>query len=344
MKKQNLVEKPKRIYGQRTDLAEKIIAQELGERYIKYRKKWLKASKRELVTDFPLYLQIEHLGKCNLRCLTCLQGTGALRKNYSKGFKPLNIELYKKVLREARSFGCPSISFHNNDEPLLLKDLETRIQLAKKAGFLDIILVTNATLLTKERTDKLLESGITKINFSVDGWNEKSYKKVRKGGDFKTVLKNIEYLLEQKKKANLKLPITRVTCVLSKFTYKDMPEFQEFWQKRVDMVEFQNFQAIKGYTEELAPPGAKIDSNFTCPAPWQQVVVRANGDVLPCCSFYGTEIVIGNIKNSSIYALWHSSRMKKIREELLKNNFGFSPACKKCSGTFYKMMPQERKP
>lgn len=333
--KQNLVEKPKRIYGKRTDYAERILSAELGKKYVEYRKKWIRASNREIVTDFPMYIQIEHSGKCNLRCPTCVQGIKSIRENYSRGFKPLDIGLYKKILNEAEKYNCPSISFHNNDEPLLLNDLEERIRLAKKAGFIDIIITTNATLLTKDRAHKLLKSGITKINFSLDAYNEKDYKKARPGGDFNTVLKNIEYFMKQRKKANLRLPITRATCVLSKLTVKKMDKFKEFWANKVDMVEFQNFQAIKGYTELLKPPEAKLDVNFICNAPWQQVVIRANGDVLPCCSFYGTKLVVGNIKNSLIYDIWNNSAMRKIRKELFKNNFDFSPVCKNCSETFY---------
>ena len=97
MAKNNLVEKPKRIYGKRKDYAEKILSEELGKSYVDYRKKWIKASQREEVSDFPLYIQIEHVGKCNLRCPTCLNGINELRENYSPCFKPLDIKLYKKV-------------------------------------------------------------------------------------------------------------------------------------------------------------------------------------------------------------------------------------------------------
>ena len=335
MERESLVETPKRIYSKRSDCAERVLSEILGQSYIEYRKRWIDVSMRRLVTDFPLYIQIEHSGRCNLKCPSCIKGIEPLSKDYSRGLKPLNIALYKGILNEARQYMCPSISFHNNDEPFLLPDLEDRIKLAKDAGFLDIILTTNATLLNKERAHKILRSGVTKINFSVGALNEDDYKERRRGGDFNAVIENIEYFLGQKKKAGLKLPITRVTCILTKDSIKDMGRFKEFWMNKVDIVEFQNFQAIKGYTEGLRPNGAKIDDNFTCNAPWQQLVIRANGDVLPCCSFYGIELVIGNIKNSTIHDIWNSLQMKKIREELLDNNFSFSQACKKCSETFY---------
>lgn len=342
MSKKGLAETPKRICGVRANCTEDILSKELGKDYVKYRKKWIKASAREFVTKFPLYIQIEHTGKCNLQCPICVQGIETMRREYSKGFNPLDIGLYKKILDEAKEYKCPSISFHNNDEPLILKDLENKIRMAKRAGFLDIILTTNATLLTRARTHKLLNSGLTKINFSIDAFRDVDYRERRIGGEFSAVLENIEYFLYEKKKANLKLPITRVTCVLTKYSIKDVDEFYRFWAGRVNTVELQNFQAIKGYTEKFRPDKSRIDKKFTCNAPWQQVVVRANGDVLPCCSFYGTEMVLGRIQESSIHDIWNSNEMKKIRNELIKNNFSFSSACKKCSGTFYALKNKTR--
>ena len=334
-KMQSLTETPKTIFDERDDSIEEIVAGELGEKYIDYRKKWIKAVKRELVTDFPLYIQIEHSGKCNLRCPFCVHGIERLRENYSRGFKPLSIPIYKEILSEAKQYNCPSISFHNNDEPLLLNDLESRIQLAKEAGFLDIILVTNATLLTPKRSNELLKLGITKMKFSVDTWNEKEYGKIRRGGDFKTVLRNIDYFVEEKKRMGLHLPTTRATCVLTNHTYNEMDAFRQFWMEKVDIVEFQNFRVIHGYNEEFVPPGGKVIENFTCNSPWLQLLIRANGDVLPCCSSYGIDMVIGNIKNSTLYDIWNSDKMKNMRKELLKNNFKFSPSCEACSKCVY---------
>jgi len=335
MTKNNLVEKTKRIFGKRKNYAEKVLSREFGKKYTDYRKKWIAASKRELLTNFPLYIQIEHSGKCNLRCPTCLQGIKNLRKNYSKGFNFLGDGLYKKVLIEAKKHHCPSIAFHNNDEPLLIPNIGERIGAAKELGFLDIIMTTNATLLTKKKTHELLGSGITKINFSVDASNEGDYKKARPGADFKKVVGNIRYFMKERKKMGLKLPVTRATCVLTKFTEKNKDNFKKFWGKMVDVVEFQNFQALKGYTESLRPINSRIDKSFLCNMPWQQLVIRANGDILPCCSFYGKGLVLGNIKKDSLCEVWNGKRMGKIRKELLKNNFNFSPSCKNCSETSY---------
>lgn len=332
-----LAETPRRIYKERSDRVETLLVKELGPDYAEYRTRWLHASRREYLSPFPLYLQIEHSGKCNLSCIGCVQGVDEIHKNYVPASPPLSPELYKKLLEEARQYSCPSISFHSNDEPLLLRDLEDRIRLAKDMGFIDLILTTNATLMTKGRADKLLASGLTKINFSVDAHRKDDYEKIRIGGNFDVMMENIAYFLEQKKTLGQILPITRVTCVLNKYSASAMNEFEKFWGRRVDVVEFQNFQAIRGHTEDLRPPESKLDTGFSCNAPWQQLVVRANGDVLPCCSFYGVDIVLGKFPSESLHSLWNGKPLQKMREQMAKENYRFCKACHDCSVSNYVM-------
>jgi radical SAM protein with 4Fe4S-binding SPASM domain len=335
VKNSDLTDKPIRIDGRRPEGPEKLLVRVLGEGYLAYRRKFVEASRRALLTEFPLHLQVEHVGACNLRCPSCIQGISALRRAYIPNPRPLGIVMYKKVINEAHGFRCPSISFHNNDEPLLLRDLESRIRLAREAGFLDIILTTNATLLTPGRAEGLLDSGVTKISFSIDACDEEGYARKRPGGDFKAVMKNIEYFLALKKKRGLQLPVTRITYLLTKSSVRERRKFYRFWKDRVDVVEFQHFQVIKGVNEKLRFSGSKVIDNFSCNMPWQQLVVRANGDILPCCSFYGHEMAVGNINNSSLYDIWHGHRMSEIRDNLMRGNFKFSSACRKCSETLY---------
>ena len=108
-----LAETPERIYeGKQREGIESLLAEELGEKYIEYRKKWIKASSREIVTEFPLYIQIEHVAHCNLRCPICVQGIDKLREDYTKNINPITLEVYKKILGEIKEYDCPSMARH----------------------------------------------------------------------------------------------------------------------------------------------------------------------------------------------------------------------------------------
>jgi len=311
-----------------------ILTDRFGAAFRYYRDGWKRVSLREYVPDFPLYLQLETTPRCNLRCRSCIQGYREIRQPYIAIERLMPIDLYRRIIDEAKQYGCPSISFHNNCEPLLDPLLEERIAIARKAGFLDIILVTNATLLNEERAYRILEAGLTKISFSIDACSSDTYRKNRVGGDFDVVQKNILRFLEQKEELGRDIPLTRVSFVVTNLNNQEKQEFERFWSGRVDAVEFQNFTPLLGYNEDLILPGWEPNREFQCSFPWKQVVIRANGDLLPCCSFYGHEVVIGNVHQKTIYNLWHSQKMKDLRYQLARGRFPYAP-CRRCAGSNY---------
>ena len=65
-----------------------------------------------------------------------------------------------------------------------------------------------------------------------------------------------------------------------------------------------------------------------CSQPWEKLTVWANGDVSPCCTFHGKNLIIGNINYQSIQELWNGSNINKIREQLRSGNI--NKVCHEC--------------
>ena len=63
------------------------------------------------------------------------------------------------------------------NEPLLDKDLIERINYATERGIMDIHMNTNAMLLTEEMSKKLLDTGLTRLCFSIDALTPETLKK-----------------------------------------------------------------------------------------------------------------------------------------------------------------------
>lgn len=323
-----------RIIGNRASFGDTILTQKFGERYTTYREQWRRVSERSLVTDFPLYVQFEMTPHCNFQCIGCIHGAADSRKAYTAIPNTLSFEKFKDIIVEMSDNGCPSAAFHNNNEPLLTRNLPEYVKFASDHGIIDLIITTNASLLTPDIALALLDSGLTKLTFSLDAFSEETYKSVRVKGDFFTVRDNVLHFLELRAQRNMFLPITRVSFAMNRKNQHEAEAFRNFWQDKVDLVEFQNFQAISGRTEHLAPEGAVRNSSFSCNAPWQQLLVRSNGDVLPCCSFYGKDIVVGNIENESLGSIWRGPTMRALRTALASGIFP-NPACQQCAQTFY---------
>jgi radical SAM protein with 4Fe4S-binding SPASM domain len=321
--------------------AENVLAATLGAPYVSYREQWARAGSRSWVPRFPLYIQFELSGRCNLQCHTCIHGIPAIARKYPVSHAPLPIGMYESIIDEAAEFKCPSIAFHNNDEPLLLPDLEKRISMARSRGFIDIILVTNATLLSPNRSESLLDAGITKINFSVDACNREMYLKTRGVDLFGDVVRNIETFRDARERRHSPLPIMTASAVQSSLLTGKLSTFEAFWNDKVDLVKIQGFQLIKGHTEHLTPLGGEIIDPPFCNGPWRQVTIRANGEVLPCCSFYGTSLVISNTNDYSVSDIWNSQPMTKLRQLLLSRTLPNRHPCHDCMSTCHAIVPEE---
>ena len=67
-----------------------------------------------------------------------------------------------------------------------------------------------------------------------------------------------------------------------------------------------------------------------CHYPFYKMFVDWNGDVLFCSNDWGREHVVGNLMQQSLYDVWFSKPMTRIRKRLMKGNRSLSP-CNKCS-------------
>lgn len=316
------------------DINDKLISI-IGKKFEDYRKRWNAANRFELETDFPLFLQIETNQICNLRCPSCPIGTPEAYKKYISTEK-MTWNLFERIILEGEKYDCPSVEPQGTNEPLLDQDLEKQIKFAAEHGFLDIMLNTNATLLSESRSRSILKSGITRIRFSLDAATKETYEKVRLGVKYDVTMKNIERFLKIKKDENFDLPVVGVNFVKTKFNEHEEGKFIEMWADKVDFIVIQEFQPPELDNDYSAFLPSKSDyrevlmNDFHCQQPWQRVLVRSTGEVCPCCAFFSSELSLGNVKDSTIYELWNSQQMRNLRKLHKNGNYAENPWCKKC--------------
>ena len=323
-----------RWFTNETDVNDKLSSL-LGESFVEYRKQWDAANRFELESNFPLFLQIETNQLCNLKCPSCPIGTPEAHEKYISSEK-MSWETYQKIILEGEKYGCPSCEPQGTNEPLLDHDLEKQIKFASDHGFIDIMLNTNATLLSESRTRSMLKSGLTRIRFSLDAATKETYEKVRLGGKYDVTMNNIERFLEIKKEEKYELPVVGVNFCKTKFNEHEEEKFVEKWIDKVDFIVIQEFQAPElenDYTEFLPTQSdyrEVLQNNFRCQQPWQRVLVRSSGEVCPCCAFFSEELSLGNLKEHSIHELWNGKEMHDLRQLHKSGNFAENSWCKKC--------------
>ena len=257
-------------------------------------------------------LIIEPTNTCNLRCTFCFVTDGMTRDG---GFMDFN--LFKKIIDDCTDL--EHLCMHNWGEPLLHKDIFRMIEYAKNKGVNYVVMNTNGTLLTDKMINRIVNSKLDIIRFSIDGSAE-TFKRVR-GVELENIEKNIKKLkiIKEKKRPELKMG---VVFTVEEDTERDAEEYINHWEKIVDHVRLQPKLITSPRTEVCPEPFGKD---------YGKLVVLWDGRVIPCCVDYNANLMIGNIQNDTIPNLWRSEKLDLLREQHLKGDFPNTCAnCNEC--------------
>jgi radical SAM protein with 4Fe4S-binding SPASM domain len=181
---------------------------------------------------------------------------------------------------------------------------------------------------------ELIGSGLTGIMFSIDAGTAQTYKKIRRSDDFDKVVQNVVDFQAQKEKLGSKLPLTRVSFVDNKINHAELGDFVTFWQNKIDFIVVQSFCNPFIGTNRYKEIEKKYRINNkpfdVCAESYRRMTITCDGNIFPCCIYFGLELQMGNIYENSIHDVWNGEKMEQLR--LLVNGAkDMQPeACRKC--------------
>ena len=304
-----------------------------GEAFREYRQQWDRAGRFELETPVPLHVDFELSTYCNFRCPMCPFGMpkGSRPETFDSVSGWFPFDLFRKVIDEGVPLGLRAIDLSYYNEPLLRRDLLQFIEYADTHGILDIMFSTNAQLLSPETTERLLDTGLTRLMVSLDASTRESFEQIRIRGDFEKVVGNLEHFLRRKSERGQILPITRVSFVKTSINEHEVDEFVDHWKPLVDYVCVQELSEFDEMKLDLTPKSVHSNLDFRCHNPWHRLTLRADGETLPCCLIYGQRLPMGNVARQSLQEIWMSPPMRELRELHRDGRYYDNPVCKKCA-------------
>ncbi len=180
------------------------------------------------------YARISLTSICNLKCAYCSQ--------YDGDKKLIPVQFYKNLIDVLAELGIEKIRF-TGGEPLLNPNIVELVKYAKsKPSVKDIAITTNGVLFDKY-LDELIDSGLTRINLSLDTTSKEIYEDLTGQDKLDVVLENI-------KKARSKGLKVKVNTVLIKgVTDVEITELLEFGYENNIQIRF----------IELMPIGDNLD-------------------------------------------------------------------------------------
>lgn len=293
-------------------------------RFLIYRLKWNYFHRTGLLPGFPLHLDIETTDKCNLRCVMCVHGQG---KNAAGGY--IDKDFAKRIIREAAEGGVYSIKLNWRGEPALHKDLPELVLFAKECGILEVQINTNGLPFSEQKIKDIIQAGLDRVIFSVDANTGETYRRIRIGGNFDMLIKNIESFISIRKELHVNKPFIRLQMVRMKENQDEVDGFILRWKGRVDDLRVSD-ATDRGQGKELIVGDQVAVGRRKCAQPWQRLVVSRKGIVSGCCSDWYQKWEVGDATKESLKDIWKGKKMNMLRRLILDNRMDEFEPCKSC--------------
>lgn len=282
--------------------------------------------------EYPHLHQIEPTNHCPYSCIMCP------RKDMKRMVGFMELALFQKVIDEYATYPEPvrsmDIELFHFGESLLHPQCEQMIHYAAEHK-LNMILSVNAPVMQPDRAEKILKAKPRLIYVSMDGYDEKSYQKIRGTAIvFKAAVQNIEALIEIHR--GLKSETIIVLRMIQLAENSDHArEFKKLWENKGIHVELRQFFPWTDKKMKDLGSYQKFPPGMPCPFPWQYLVVQYSGDVVPCCRDYDGLNVLGNVREQTLREIWNSSAYEWFRKQHSSGEFGKNTFCKECTEIYY---------
>lgn len=137
------------------------------------------------------YLRLSVTELCNLRCRYCMPAEGVVKKSHDQ---MLTQEEMLCAVRAAASLGVRKVRI-TGGEPLVKKNILSICRgIREIPGIRELCITTNGILLPGMAVP-LRESGVSRVNLSLDTLDEGLYREITRGGDLNAALRGLDAAL-----------------------------------------------------------------------------------------------------------------------------------------------------
>ena len=311
------------------------LLQEFRDRYQAYRQGWRGQPREAMARNLtgaafaasgmqPLCVDIEVAAVCDLACPFCF------RQYIVTPDKIISEDLYARLIEECGRLGVPSVKLNWRGEPLMHPKIARFVDMAKRAGVIEVLVNTNATRLDEKMARSLIEAGLDQIIYSFDGGSKESYEKMRVGrfseNRFEDVYANIRRFAEVRREMGAVWPRTKIQMILTDDTFREQDSFFALFDDCVDDVSVKAYTERGGFIPDLddatrAEIGPVLDEHgvghnaaywrdingnlyvskgrLPCEQPYQRLMVTYDGRVSMCCYDWGSEHPVGYVDEAA---------------------------------------------
>jgi MoaA/NifB/PqqE/SkfB family radical SAM enzyme len=299
---------------------------------------WVLQREPEVAASEILTAVIEPTVRCNLNCITCSEVTRGRTK------KDMDFSDFKNILDQFPY--VIKLALQGVGEPLLNPDLFRMIRWAKGRKIY-VYFNSNGTLLDDENSNRLIESGLDLINFSIDGGTKEVYEKIRRGASLEEFRRRVKRFVEIK--GAHPFPEVHAWFVLNQYNREDLLQTLPFvrdlgisklniqrmhtWGRKdkQDVVSKEEQLKLRERREAIAlasrETGVSVEWLWDieeekpirrCQSPWYTTYITVEGYVTPCC-VHGSDpqlIHLGQLGEKTFKEIWNGKGYREFRKAL----------------------------
>lgn len=158
----------------------------------------------------PSFVQIEPVGQCNLRCQMCpIQFRADGPPNGPPAFMPF--ETFTRLVDQFPAL--TELQLQGLGEPMMHPRFFDMVRYAAERG-IQVSTNSNLTLLTPARAERLVQSGLTRLQVSIDGATPETYERIRVRSSWRRVVGNLETLVATRRRLGSELPRLQLVAVV----------------------------------------------------------------------------------------------------------------------------------
>jgi MoaA/NifB/PqqE/SkfB family radical SAM enzyme len=292
---------------------------------------------RPEASAYPMMLVLSFVYPCNALCPHCPYTNSSIRKEY-RDAPYMGPALFKKIADESGPHGA-YLRISGGGEPMLHPQATELMVYAKKRRC-KIGLITNGSLFDDDNSRALVKAGVDMIEFSVDACDEETYKVVRKGLEWKSLIANAERMLALRAQLRSNTKIV-ASCVNQQGV--DMAAVEKYWVEGigVDYLIKRKFLTWGVNTTldggRSADPSAYLNTDeIPCPFIFERLNIDSRGNVMVCGYDISGNTSMGNCSSESIAEIWHGPGFRYYREKHLAGRGKQIGLCSGCPDWQYR--------
>jgi hypothetical protein len=282
-------------------------------------------------SPYPHNLIIDIHSYCNARCRICPYPQ--LKDQLSMG--RMEDRLFRRLIDEFAQVKADHpirghVVFCNMGELFLDSDVFWKIAYVQDAG-LELVIQTNAALLTAEKTERLKACGFKgPIYISFHGITKPVYEELM-GLPYDRTLANIHFLLNSYERAKI-----QIRAYAYEWPLGEAFQVKKYWKAHNVSVKLGVPNSRGGLLSGIKR------THFKYPGPWlrgckktlpfRDLVVSFDGKAVLCCEDMGRRAILGDLSRKSLMEVWNGPEAERLMDFLHGGGWGKSDKfiCRSC--------------